>query len=181
MGPRRQQILVAALVLVLAVAGYRTWRQTSPEAVPSSNGRGRVGRTSDNAKQMPAAPDVHLDALQAERPQPHGHERDLFRFKPKAPPPAPPRPVQTNPQPIAPTQPSGPPPPPPITLKFLGFVTVPGRSKMAVLSDGMGEPIKGSEGDTILGRYKILKIGEESIEIAYLDGRGRTTIRMTGS
>src|ERR1051326_6237226 len=112
MGPRRQQILVAALVLVLAVAGYRTWRQTSPEAVPSSNGRGRVGRTSDNAKQMPAAPDVHLDALQAERPQPHGHERDLFRFKPKAPPPAPPRPVQTNPQPIAPTQPSGPPAPP---------------------------------------------------------------------
>jgi hypothetical protein len=28
--------------------------------------------------------------------------------------------------------------------------------------------------------YQILKIGAESIELAYADGRGRQTIRMTG-
>ena len=38
----------------------------------------------------------------------------------------------------------------------------------------------GKEGDIIDGRYRILKIGTESIEIAYLDGRGRQTIRLTG-
>ena len=36
------------------------------------------------------------------------------------------------------------------------------------------------EGDVIEGRYQILKIGVESIELSYLDGRGRQTIRQTG-
>ena len=38
----------------------------------------------------------------------------------------------------------------------------------------------GKEGDIIDGRYRILKIGTESIEMAYPDGRGRQTIRLTG-
>ena len=38
----------------------------------------------------------------------------------------------------------------------------------------------GVEGEIILGRYQILKIGNESIEMAYPDGRGRQTIRLTG-
>ena len=38
----------------------------------------------------------------------------------------------------------------------------------------------GKEGDIIDGRYRILKIGTESIEMAYVDGRGRQTIRLTG-
>ena len=38
----------------------------------------------------------------------------------------------------------------------------------------------GKEGDIIDGRYRILKIGTESIELVYLDGRGKQTIRLTG-
>ena len=38
----------------------------------------------------------------------------------------------------------------------------------------------GREGEVIEGRYRIVKIGVESIELAYLDGRGRQTIRQTG-
>jgi hypothetical protein len=53
--------------------------------------------------------------------------------------------------------------------------------KIAVLSDGRGAPLYGKEGDTVLGQYKILHIGAESIEMAYLDGRGRQTIRLSGS
>jgi hypothetical protein len=53
--------------------------------------------------------------------------------------------------------------------------------KIAVLSDGRGAPVYGKEGDTVLGQYKILHIGVESIEMAYLDGRGRQTIRLSGS
>ena len=33
----------------------------------------------------------------------------------------------------------------------------------------------GARGQEIEGRYKILKIGNESIEMAYIDGRGRRT------
>jgi len=179
MGRKSEQILLGALVLVLAVAAYRAWMETSPQAAPTSNGRGQTARTDKNA-QLTTAPDVHLKTLEDARPKPENTERNLFRFKPKAPPPAPPRPQQPAPPPGPPPTP-GPPQVPPITLKFIGFVTVPGTGKLAVLSDGIGTPVYGKEGSTILGRYKILKIGDESIEMAYMDGRGRTTIRLTGS
>ena len=52
---------------------------------------------------------------------------------------------------------------------------------MAVLSDGRGTPVHGKEGDIILGQYRIVRIGAESMEMSYLDGRGRTTIRLSGS
>ena len=76
------------------------------------------------------------------------------------------------------TQPAGPPPPPRIALKFFGRL----ESKnglTAALSDARGV-YYGREGDTIEGRYRILRIGVESIDLAYVDGRGRQTIRLTG-
>ena len=86
--------------------------------------------------------------------------------------------------PVAPV-PTGPPPPPPlppIGYKFIGVVEGPAQAtKIAILSDGRNAPFTGREGDIIEGRYRILKIGVESIEMAYLDGRGRQTIRLTGS
>ena len=72
-------------------------------------------------------------------------------------------------------------PPPPIPLKFIGIVDVPGQSKkIAALTDSKGSVFHGMEGETVEGRYKILKIGVESIEMSYIDGRGRQTIRLTG-
>ena len=71
---------------------------------------------------------------------------------------------------------------PPITLKFIGVVEPPPPGKrLAVLSDGRGSPVYGHEGETVLGQYRILRIGAESIEMSYLDGRGRQTIRLSGS
>jgi hypothetical protein len=54
----------------------------------------------------------------------------------------------------------------------------PGR-RVAILSDTRGV-YYGREGDVIEGRYQIVKIGVESIELAYIDGRGRQVIRQTG-
>jgi hypothetical protein len=111
-------------------------------------------------------------------------DRNLFRFKSKAPPPTPSAAVRgTQPtQPAMPAQPPGPPPVPPITLKFIGLVEQgPGQPKIAVLSDSAGHVFHGFEGQTIEGRYRILKIGVESIEMSHLDGRGRQTIRLSGS
>ena len=47
----------------------------------------------------------------------------------------------------------------------------------AVLRDDRGV-YHGREGDIIEGRYRILRIGQESIELAYVDGQGRQTIRL---
>jgi len=196
---RRRQILLAAVAIVLAVVAYEAWPRTSAPARASSNQRqtppaaatgtagGNLKAEKEATKQASArsgAPEVHLDALDAERPKPGAADRNLFRFKPKAPPPPPAqamKPVQT-PVNSAPAGPPQPPPPPPITVKFIGLADVaPDRPKIAVLSDGLGSPQSGSEGQVVFGRYRILKIGVESIEMAYLDGRGRQTIRLSGS
>jgi hypothetical protein len=119
---------------------------------------------------------VHLKALTPDHQPPlEGAQRNLFQFKPKPPPPPPGAAVAAGPPP--------PPPLPPIPLKFLGVVDATNKSqRLAVLSDGRGGiPFWGKEGDIIEGRYRILRIGSESIEMAYLDGRGRQVIRQTGS
>lgn len=180
MGTKQRQLLLGAVVVVLALIVYVAWPVTSAGTVPASNrqAQARAGQVESG----PSASDVHLDALEAERVGPEEGGRDLFRFKVKAAPtPAPQRvvpPVVTEP---APAVASGPPPPPPITLKYIGVVEQSEhKQKIAILSDGRNVPFYGREGDIIEGRYRILKIGVESIDLAYVDGRGRQTIRLTG-
>ena len=76
--------------------------------------------------------------------------------------------------------PSGPPPVPPIPLKLIGVVERANGVKWAVLTDGKSGPMYGKDGDIIDGRYAILRIGTESVEMTYTDGRGRQVIRLTG-
>jgi hypothetical protein len=176
---RRQLLLLAALVAVIALVAYAEWPRPSSPASPASNGRGAAGSMAQAA---PAAdpPTVHLPALGAERPKPGPASRNPFRFKPKPPPPTPqPTLVQpTTPVPT-PTGPPTPPPPPPITLKYIGYFDQGGK-KIAGLSDSIGHVDWGSEGETIAGRYRIQRIGVESLEISYIDGTGRRTIPLAG-
>jgi hypothetical protein len=183
---RRRELVLAALAVVLGSALYvaiQGWpfasSGTSSAPGAASNGQGRTAR---NIRQGSAAeaPDVHLEALEASRPKPDEAGRNLFRFRPK------PVPLPVATQPVRPIESTpvqtGPPPPPPITLKFIGILDVgPSKKIVAVLTDGRGSPVYGSEGETVLGQYRILRIGTESIEMSYLDGRGRQTIRFTGS
>jgi hypothetical protein len=179
---RRNQLLLVALALALGLLVYRLLPPTTA-TTPSSGAAAAPSRdVSSTASARREAPDVHLAALGSDRPKPTETDRNLFRFKSKQ---APVTIVQKAP-PVAaaPPVPAGPPPPPatpPITLKFIGIVEARERSlKVAVLSDAFGV-YYGREGETVLGQYKILRIGAESLEIAYLDGRGRQTIRLSGS
>jgi hypothetical protein len=182
----RKELLLGALVVVLAVIAYRLW-PASTSAAPTPAGRARVTAPAraTTPGPAPAEPNVHLDALDAERTKPIAAQRNLFRFKPKPlppPPPPPPTPVARAPVNPVPTGPPPPPPLPPIGFKFIGVVEAPPRApKIAILSDKDHNVFHGREGDIIEGRYRILRIGAESIEMAYLDGRGRQTIRLTGS
>jgi len=38
----------------------------------------------------------------------------------------------------------------------------------------------GAEGDVVEGRYRILRVAADAIEVSYVDGRGRTTIPLSG-
>ena len=174
--------IAAVAVLVLA------WRVLMPASTPAAatppaaRARGNA-RASAEAEPIVLRP-VKLDALKASREQPNATPRNPFRFQPRVVP-APPRPPVTTPAPeiVKPALPPvapGPPPLPQIPLKFIGIVERASGVKWAVLSDGKSAPQHGKEGDVIDGRYRIVKIGTESIELSYLDGRGKQTVRLSG-
>ena len=181
MEPDRRQKIGLAVLIVALTGGALYWLGSGPAAVaPAASNRTAAARGKGGSTAI-TAPDVHLEALQSERPRPDGMNRNLFRFKPKAPP------VTARPAGAGadrPAEPVGPPPPPPIppiALKFMGVVESPERSlRVAALSDGRGV-YYGREGDIIEGRYRIVRIGAESIEMTHLDGTGRQVIRLSGS
>jgi hypothetical protein len=172
---RRQQLLLA--LLVVALAGV-LWYQFAPQTAnvgPSASDRSGATRSPSGPQQV-TAPDVHIASLSAERPKPGREDRDLFRYRPRTPPPA----VRPVAPPPPPPRPIGPPPPPrvpPITLKYLGYLETGAGEKIASLTDGRGVPIQAKEGSEILGQYKIWRVSPDSIDISYRDGTGRTTIR----
>jgi hypothetical protein len=178
---RRNRLVLAGLALILAVVLARAW-MAAPSSEPAAGSRPAAARREAAPGTAAEAPDVRLEALEAEKPHPTDAKRNLFRFGAiaRASVPdqvAPNRSFEMPPPPPMPTAPST----PPITLKFIGIVEAPEKSqRWAVLSDNRGV-YQGREGDTIEGRYRILKIGTESIELAYLDGNGRQTIRLSGS
>lgn len=179
---RRQLLMGGAAVLLLILALWSLWPAapatiTATTTVPANT----QARGNAAAGLGPLAP-VKLDSLAAHREEPGEAERNPFRFRPKPPPPSPPRPATTAPvseAPRPPAAPPGPPPAPPIPLKFTGLVERANGVKWAVLTDGRSV-MYGRDGDIIDGRYTIVKIGTESIEMTHADGRGRQVIRLTG-
>jgi hypothetical protein len=182
--PRQQLYWLGGLLVVLvAIVSWR-FRGDSPEASAAtpqagttatpSNQTGRGGRQN-----MPVT-DVKLDALRHDGAELPEAERNPFRFQQKALPPPPPRPaVQAAPQVYVPPAPAGPPPPPPIPLHYVGYYNKTSTDRIAVLSDARGTPVYGREGEIVDGRYRLLRVSADSVDIAYADGRGRQTLRMT--
>jgi len=146
---------------------------------PPSN---QAGARSGAGGTPPPVVDVRLEALKVEREGPAEPERNLFDFGARRAP-APRETFEPPPavEPGAPSVPAGPPPPPPIPLKFIGVLEIPRQgTKVAILSDGRGGIYHAREGESVLGQYKLLKIGAESAEMSYIDGRGRQTLRLSG-
>jgi hypothetical protein len=179
---RRRVIIGGAVVLVVALAVWTQLGADAPSGAPAATPRPAAPRAAPAAAAAAApVPPVKLAVLTAERSEPSGTARNPFRFQPKvvAQPPRPVAPPTDATRPVTPAVPPGPPPPPPIPLKFIALIERANGVKWAVLSDGK-VTMYGRDGDNIDGRYHIVKIGAESIEVTYLDGRGRQVIRLTG-
>jgi hypothetical protein len=176
---RNLAIGAAVAVVIVAVTMARDNDPADPIATPARRGTAPAATTAT----VPVA-DVKLELLQQKRPELEEADRNLFRFQPR---PAPPAPAAAKPpapiQPVspAPVVPLGPPPPPPISLRFIGLVDAPTQAgRIGILSDGRGNIFYGKDGDIIEGRYKVLKVSPDAVELSYLDGRGRQTIRLSG-
>ncbi|HEX2309220.1 MAG TPA: hypothetical protein VHH91_00765 [Vicinamibacterales bacterium] len=189
---RRQVALLAALIIVMIVAltwGFGDGGGDSHATLATAD-RARAAAGAARGSRPPAgtptivAP-IALEALRAAPPDPIGSGRNPFRFQQHS---APTEeggggggPVREPAEPMAQAPPPPPPGPPPIPLRFIGIVDETRRHlKLAVLSDGRNV-FYGREGDIIEGRYRIVRIGLESIEMTHVDGRGQQTIRLSGS
>jgi hypothetical protein len=180
--PRQLMILGALGVVLVGVLYY--------ELTPGDPPPARPPRPAPNARAPKdaaiAVDPVRLDVLKRTRPEPGEGDRDPFTFEARRPATSPTAGAGTSPMPgpvvqTPVTVPQGPPPPPPITLRFIGILNAASTSKIAVLSDGKGNVFYGREGETIDGRYRIDRIGVESIDMAWTDGRGHQVIRLSGS
>ena len=179
--PRPWLLIALGLAVVLFVANWMWPTSSATPQVPASNQARAAQQRRDRTTVDPADLSVRLDALSAERPGAEAVERNPFRFQPKAPPPPPPGGCEADAGDESGAAACTPaePPPPPIPLKFIGIVEKQGL-KVAALSDCRSTPLYGAEGATIDGRYRLIRIGVESIVIEHVDGRGRTTVRLDG-
>jgi len=183
--PRRQLYGLGGLLALLAVLAYARYGRDDSRATaaspagtasqPSNQAAGASGRDGSSVS------DVRLDALKHDANGLKEASRNPFRFQPKAPPPVVTRAAPAPPpQAYVPPVPTGPPPPPPIPLKYVGLLGAAAQTdRVAVLSDSRGNPFYGREGDIIEGRYRVVRIASDSVDVAYADGRGQQTLRLS--
>jgi hypothetical protein len=182
-GRPRPWLLVALGVVLAVFLATKFWPAPKPEPAPPRAQPRASTKTAENGPVDPEELKVQLEALKAPRPEPGEGERNPFRFYQRPPPPLPPAPpapkATAPPEDIQPIGPPPPPPLPPIPMKFIGTVEGRGVGKIAAFSD-CKRTFYGREGDIVDGRYKLVKIGVESVVMMYADGRGQQTIRLTG-
>jgi hypothetical protein len=181
-------MLLGLLILVAVVVWYTQSGGAATEATistsnppitttPPAAASGQGGRAGGGLPEP-----VRLASLE-QVPEQGAAARNPFGFGvPPAPPAPPPKPyVPPPPAATPPPRPVGPPPLPPIPVKFMGFVEDPARPGKVVALALNGGVVIAREGDLVDGRYRLVKVGLESIVMAYPDGRGQQTIRLSGS
>jgi len=172
MTQKNQTMLLGGLVLIMAVVWYfnRTTSATNPLNVATFQ-----------TYQLLAVenPQLHRDKMEeAQKTEYHSLGRNPFSEI------APPK-DQPKANKVAPHVPQGPPilpPPPPPTLpgnmKYFGYGTIPnGTLRRAFLSDGDDVYIVG-EGDTLLGRFRIVKINNANLEFEEIATGRRNTVTL---
>ncbi len=171
--------LAASLLLVVALlALYLRLRPQPPAAAPGRPSRGRGAAASD-------LPRIDLARLSSPPPATKAGRRDLFGFgeaeadkdeggkaggKPALP-------TAPTPAPVVTPNPQLAPPPAPrlvaINLKYIGSLEAQGGVKVAVLLTDRNEILYGQVGQQVANRFKILRIGFESVEL-FDEGAGQS-------
>jgi hypothetical protein len=118
-----------------------------------------------------------------------GVHRSIFEFGKAPPPPEAAKPKgpplasatvfgpQPAPPPAPPVKPPPPPPPPPIPLKFYGYLSANAQpaAKRAFFLEGEDIHVV-TEGQVVKRRYKIIRIGVNSVVVEDLDNKNQQTL-----
>jgi hypothetical protein len=172
---RGKQLALGVLLVALVFIVY--WQMRPQTAVPAATPSNPRASRSAGRGARGEVPDVQIEALKQERATPGETSRNLFRFKPPPAPPRPPQPPAQPPQQTEMNRPPAVPQVPPIALRFIGIVED-DKGKLAALADDRAV-YYGREGQDVEGRYRIVSIGEQSIVMEHIDGRGRQTIPLS--
>jgi len=175
-------LLLAAVLLVRAFHGGEDSPAPSPAPVAASpqlsrGGGGSQARGTQAGRKAarPALaqtldPTLRFDLLKSSEDVTYkGSGRDIFRSQPE---------LAAIPKPVTPDVKPGPPPPPPpppIDLKFYGFASRRDGYKRIFLSKGE-DIFVAKEGDIVDRRYKIVHIGQYSVDVEDVLTNNRQTL-----
>lgn len=182
----RWRVVILGLLLATTVVfisygqfgGRGTPAAVSPAApVPAASNAqgGRPPAAPAAGAQMPVPLNLARVERRGETPS---TERNPFRFGTRPAPPLPPppsRPMLTTPMPQASAG------PPPIPLKLTGLMADPyGRPRAYLKDPASGALFEVVDGQVVDGRYRVVKIGVQSVVLSYLDGSGQRTVPLGG-
>ncbi len=161
MKQKQQVIVLVVLVVIAALVWSFEWRKPSPSVYTANFIQDYKPLGEDN-------PQIRWDELyRAQKTEYKSNGRNPFSMIVPTPPVDPHKPKQPT-VPVGPVAPVVQAPPtiatPPPNLKYFGYGTVPnGTPRRAFFTDGEDIYIV-TEGDTLLGRYRILKVGNTNLE-----------------
>ena len=186
---QRQLRILVGLLVVLGLTlffGYRMSRTPNPAVVQA-----------ENQKPVAAPPvqtdaRIRLDLLNKEKSDDDLGKKNLFQYGPPPAPPAPPATANKSrnpggspnpeasgiPAPSSTNIPRVPPPPPPIPLKYIGVSSIDSNAKdlIATLIDDAQHHFNAVNGDIFMGRYKVSKISESSVDVEDLQYNRHQTL-----
>jgi hypothetical protein len=178
---RREKALLGLLALILAALGV--WALQHPESAPRVLSRAKA--------EPPPAPVPRIDLARLDAPHPDNDagRRDLFDYGA----------AEATDVPTAATAPPivGPPPAstptggapedlraatlPPLNLWYIGSVESARGIKVAVLVTDRREVLTGQAGQTVANRYRIARIGLESVDLEDLSSGQSRRIPLRGN
>lgn len=174
MSRRQAEIyLLLALGIILVVAFYYSTRSGAP---------GSSGVFAESSAFQPLdvqEPRLHVDRLEKlrklESPGPH---RNIFVAEPTPPAQVPGQQAMKPPEPfIGPRQP---PPPPPLQVpaEFFGYATRGAAGRRIAFFTSGEDVLVVAEGDTFLGRFRLVRIGNDTADVEELGTGRHTTVPM---
>jgi hypothetical protein len=185
-GPERRRQVTLLAVLLVILAGVLWWRlgpdaDLVPATVQAPPGAPAASQTS---AQLAVPPAVRLDAL-GTTDAAADVVRNPFGFGQRQEPTPPGTDFVTIPGPgsglsfARESEPQGP-PPIPLLLTGLSRLDASGRTLVTLKDPSANVLHQAYEGDIVDGRYRVVKVGVQSVVVSYLDGSGMRTLPLGG-
>ena len=160
--------IVVLLALLVVLVGLQFARR-EPGATPAVTGTPAKGARGAGQASLSAIPDSLLE-VKERKPDPRRRaaaQRNIFEYGRRAA-------VAPAPETAGAAPPV--PPAPPAPLRFYGFAEPShGGKRQVFLTDGE-EVYVAAEGDVVLRRYRVLRVGSQSIELEEWSGKQRWVV-----